>query len=93
MARNTQHLAPSNRWKKSRSKIYSGRSGTASLNRPVGGTEYGTYGVVGDAGTTRVRSGKSSQKEYINTGKDALGISQSRYDEIMGKRKKNKSKK
>ena len=58
MGRNTSHLNPSKRL-----KIYSGRDGTASLNRPTSG-EYATYKLGGDHGNTKVRSGAASQKEH-----------------------------
>ena len=103
MARNTSHLAPSNRWEKSRLKTYSGRSGSASLNRSIGGgVPEHTYKPLGSSGSTKVRSGAASQKEYINTsGVDSmrggnngnLGWSQSRLDKVNARRKKNKSKK
>jgi len=103
MARNTQHLAPSNRFAKSRIKLYSGRSGSASNNRSIGGgVPQHTYKPLGSSGSQKVRSGAASQKEYINTsGVDSmrggsngnLGWSQSRLDEVNAKRKKNKSKK
>lgn len=101
MARNTQHLAPSNRWEKSRLKTYSGRSGSASLNRAVGGgVPKHTYKPLGTSGSTKVRSGAASQKEYINTsgvdsmrGNGNLGWSQSKLDKVNARRKKNKSKK
>jgi len=101
MARNTQHLAPSNRFAKSRIKHYSGRSGAASNNRSIGGgVPQHTYKPLGTSGSTKVRSGAASQKEYINTsgvdsmrGNGNLGWSQSRLDKVNARRKKNKSKK
>ena len=98
MARNTQHLAPSNRFAKSRLKLYSGRSGAASHNRSVsGGVPQHTYKPLGSSGSTKVRSGASSQKEYINTsgvdsmrGNGGLGWSQSKLDKVNARRKKNK---
>lgn len=102
MARNTQHLAPSNRWEKSRLKTYSGRSGSASLNRTIDGKPpEKAWKPLGASGSQKVRSGAASQKEYINTsgvdsmrggGNGNLGWSQSRLDAVNAKRKKNKSK-
>ena len=100
MARNTQHLAPSNRFAKSRLKTYSGRSGSASLNRaPGGGAPDKAWKPLGASGSQKVRSGAASQKEYINTsgvdsmrGNGNLGWSQSRLDAVNAKRKKKKSK-
>ena len=100
MARNTSHLAPSDRFAKSRLKHYSGRSGAASNNRSVGGgVPQHTYKPLGTSGSTKVRSGAASQKEYINTsgvdsmrGNGNLGWSQSMLDKVNARRKKNKSK-
>ena len=100
MARNTQHLAPSNRFAKSRLKTYSGRSGTASHNRTIDGRAPEiAYKPLGASGSTKVRSGVASQKEYINTsgvdsmrGNGNLGWSQSKLDKVNARRKKNKSK-
>ena len=100
MARNTSHLAPSNRFAKSRLKTYSGRSGAASNNRSIGGgVPEHAYKPLGTSGSTKVRSGAASQKEYINTsgvdsmrGNGNLGWSQSKLDKVNARRKKNKSK-
>ena len=100
MARNTQHLAPSNRFAKSRLRRYSGRSGASSLNRSVsGGVPTHPYKPLGASGSTKVRSGAASQKEYINAsgvdsmqGNGGLGWSQSKLDKVNARRKKNKSK-
>ena len=62
MGRNTQHLAPSNRLSKSRLKTYSGRSGSTGQrwDNPM---------------SVKVRSGKNSQKEYINLRKSKVSDS------------------
>lgn len=96
MARNTQHLAPSNRFSKSRLKTYSGRDGTASLNRPTTSSYnhgYSTYKLGGDHGNTKVRSGAASQKEYLDASSGRMTWSQSKQDKVKEYRRKNKSKK
>ena len=84
MGRNTKHLAPSNRL-----KTYSGRDGTASLNRPTSGG-YTTYKIGGDYGNTKVRSGAASQKEYLDSSSGQMSWSQSKQDKVKAYRKKNK---
>lgn len=88
MARNTSHLAPSKRL-----KIYSGRDGRVSLNRPVGsisGNEYATHRPGGDFRNTKVRSGANSQKEYLDSSKGDQAWSQSKQDKVKAYRKKMK---
>ena len=100
MARNTKHMAPSNRWEKTRLRTYSGRSGATSNNRSIdGGVPKHTHKPLGTSGSQKVRSGAASQKEYINTsgvdsmrGNGNLGWSQSKMDKVLARRKKNKSK-
>lgn len=90
MTRNTQHLAPSNRY--TRMKQYSGRSGASAVDN-----QYATRTPLSGS-STKVRSGANSQKEYIGTsGVDSMstqgvGMTQAKLDKIRAKRKKNKSK-